>query len=154
MLIHHPTKFGGHKHCSRGYKNILGNTIILLQMWDISNCICPLTFAIIIFSRAHGMSNATCVLKHIKKPFLFTVSNEIIPILITRILGNECENIPKKPLAVLPQKATRRKQKTKTRAATAKLFVLNTNAKKRNWKNCQTNSQYINKHPKDHLLNL
>ena len=78
-------------------------------MRDISNCICPLTFAIIIFSRAHGMSNATCVLKHIKKPFLFTVSNEIIPILITRILGNECENIPKKPLAVLPQKVTRRK---------------------------------------------
>ena len=54
MEIHHPAKFGGHRHCDSGDMNILANTVILLQMWDIRDCIGLLTSAIIIFSKTHG----------------------------------------------------------------------------------------------------
>lgn len=36
--------------------NIPANTVILPQTWDIRDCICPPISAIIISSRAHGMS--------------------------------------------------------------------------------------------------
>ena len=59
LINHHPGKFAGHRHCSSRDINIPANTLILPQMWDIRYCIWPLTFAIIIFCKAHDMSCAT-----------------------------------------------------------------------------------------------
>ena len=91
IVSHHPAKFGGHRHCGSGNINLPANTVILSQMRDI--CIYPLTSAIFIFCKAHGMSGATRVSNHkLRDNFygnIFSVSNEISPILIIRFLGNE-----------------------------------------------------------------
>ena len=56
MFYRHPAMFSGHRHYDSGDMNIPANTVILPQMWDIRDGICPPISAIIIFSRAHGMS--------------------------------------------------------------------------------------------------
>ena len=94
----------------------------------------PVTSAIIIFSKAHGMSYVTHVSNnnlrnHSSRNFFYWV-HKIIPIYVTRLLGNECKTVSKKPLAVPSQKVTRRKKRTKTRVGIAKIFALHTNAKK------------------------
>ena len=91
MMIHHPAKAGCHKHCRSRDMNILGNTVILPQMWDIPDCICPLTFTFIIFSKAHSMSYLSRITTYgtiLTKTF-FSVSNEVSLILHTRLLGKE-----------------------------------------------------------------
>ena len=59
VLNHHPGKFAGHRHCGSRDINIPANTLILPQIRDIRYRIWPLTFAIIIFCKAHDMSCAT-----------------------------------------------------------------------------------------------
>ena len=46
MLSHHPAKFGGHRHCGCGDMNIPTNSVMLPQMRDIRDDICPLTSAL------------------------------------------------------------------------------------------------------------
>ena len=79
MVCHHPARFGDHRHCWSGDMNLLVSTVILRQMWDIRGCICPLTPAINIFSKAHDMSCHTRLEQQLKEQFLrklFSVSNE------------------------------------------------------------------------------
>ena len=45
---------------------ILANTIVTLQMRDIRDSICPVTSAIFIFSKEHGMSCVTRVYENIR----------------------------------------------------------------------------------------
>ena len=59
MMIHHRTKFGGHRHGESCDMNILVITVILPLMRDIRYFLCPLISAIIIFSKPHRMSYAT-----------------------------------------------------------------------------------------------
>ena len=49
ILSHHPTKFGGRRHCGSEYINIPTNTVILPQMRDIRDCLYSLTSAITYF---------------------------------------------------------------------------------------------------------
>ena len=61
MVSHHPAKFGGKRHRGTEDMSIPANTVIFPHLLDICDCLCPLTSAIIIFSKAHGMSCATRV---------------------------------------------------------------------------------------------
>ena len=63
VINHHFAKFRGHKHCGSGDINIPVNTVILPLIWDIHDCICQVTFIIIIFCKAQVMSGVTRVSK-------------------------------------------------------------------------------------------
>ena len=92
-MIHHPTKFGGHRHGESGDMNILAITLILPLMRDIRYFLCPLISAIIIFSKPHRMSYVTRVsndnLRNSSYRNFFSVFNWIISILVTRLLGTK-----------------------------------------------------------------
>ena len=84
-------------------------------MRDICYCICPLISTIVIFCNAHGMPCATSVLNNkLRNNFygnIFSVSNEISPILVTRFLFNESRNVPKKNFWQSVQKHRREREK-------------------------------------------
>ena len=118
MLIQHPAEFGGYRHCGSRYMNILANTII-------------------IFSKADGILCASRVsnnnLKNISYGNVFSVSNEISPILVTCFLGNECRNIFKRTFINPLLKHRRRGGEKKTTTQTiAKFFALDADAKMKN----------------------
>ena len=86
-------------------------------MRDIRDFIDPLTSAIIIFCKAHGMACATRVTNNnLRNNFygnLFSVSNEISPILVAHFLRNECWKVPTKTLGSLSKKLVEKEKKKK-----------------------------------------
>ena len=64
IVSHHPAKFDGHRQCGSGDIDVPANLVILLQIWDICDCICLPTSGILIFCIAPGMSHATDVLNN------------------------------------------------------------------------------------------
>ena len=59
-----PAKFDGHRQCGSEDIDIPANLVILLQTWDICDCVCLPTSGILIFCIASGMSHATHVLNN------------------------------------------------------------------------------------------
>ena len=59
-----PAKFDSHRQCGSEDIDIPANLVILLQTWDICDCVCLPTSGILIFCIASGMLHATHVLNN------------------------------------------------------------------------------------------
>ena len=87
MVRHYSAKFGGHRHWSSGD--------IMYLVVEKQNSTCSLNSVITILSKGHGMSCVHLRIFTIKialKTFS-SVSSEIIPILVARVLSNDWRNI-------------------------------------------------------------
>ena len=122
MQVNTLQKFDGHRHCGRKDINISANKVIGIVC--ARDCMCPLNFTIIIFSKVNGMECS-----HIRN-FRFKqcswVTNEISPLMVTYDLGGNLWNIRKKLLQFLPKTLSRRRKRK--RKVIAKLFALHANA--------------------------
>ena len=128
ILSHHPVKFGGHRHCENGDKNIPTKMVILLQMWDICDCIYLLTSVIFIFCKAHDMSCATYISKNNLRNNFY--GNFLVCPMkqgqswSQASWGTNDKNIPKKAIGSLFKKIDKKeKGRGKTIMAIAKLFA-------------------------------
>ena len=103
-------------------------------MRDIRDCICQLISANFIFYKANSIQYAAIVWnKNVRTIFtktLFSVSNEISPILVTHFMCTNDKTFLTKLLAAHPKNCTSRKNRL-TRMAMAKLFVLHHEIRKR-----------------------
>ena len=140
-----------YRHCGSGDIKIPAKILLFAANAGypgLRDFISPLISAVILFSKVHDMSYATCVSNNnLRNNFygsFFSVSNEINPILVTHFLPNWWWIVPIKTYSSSSKKLDEKeKKKKKTRMAIAKLFELHSNATIRRLKRDFTHKSFV-----------